>query len=421
MVRVKFNLRNTTKEAATNINCVIRWNGQRLLLGTGLKVKPKLWDKELGLPTQPTSKLYKNLEQLKAEIERQYNYILDYNERQPSQLELKEIATKLFNPSKEVFAPKSELITDFVAKFIEQSSSRYNANTKRKISVNTIATYKQCEKAILSYQKHAKRALTFKSIDLDFYADFKLFMQAKGLNPNTIGKRIATLKAFLNAANEQGLTENQSHNKKSFKVDRLKVDNIYLNDTELNAIQGLNLVGNERLEKARDLFLVGCYTGLRFSDFVNIKPENFVDGFLKLTTQKTGDSVAIPIHSVLKQILEKYKGKTLNSLPPAISNQKLNKYIKEFCALVLELQQTVVINNEIKPKYSLVSCHTARRSFATNQYKNGLQAQTIMQVTGHRTEKAFMTYLKLDSTEYAELMQQHWDKQTKNSLLKVVS
>jgi len=44
-------------------------------------------------------------------------------------------------------------------------------------------------------------------------------------------------------------------------------EGIYLNKEELKAIEELDLSGNSSLEKVRDLFLIGCYIGLRHKDY----------------------------------------------------------------------------------------------------------------------------------------------------------
>jgi integrase len=65
--------------------------------------------------------------------------------------------------------------------------------------------------------------------------------------------------------------------------------------------------------------LIGCYTGLRFSDFTQIQPEN-INGdntMLFIRTQKTSERVAIPLHKTVRTILKKYN----NKLPKAYTNQ----------------------------------------------------------------------------------------------------
>ena len=111
--------------------------------------------------------------------------------------------------------------------------------------------------------------------------------------------------------------------------------------------------------------------------------------------------------------MEKYYGK----LPKPISNQKYNDYLKE-AAKLAELNsifiKTVSINGmkvEKKyPKYKLISSHTARRSFCTNAYKDGIPTLSIMAISGHKTEKAFLKYIKVDGEEHAKKVLEMWQK-----------
>jgi hypothetical protein len=85
-----------------------------------------------------------------------------------------------------------------------------------------------------------------------------------------------------------------------------------------------------RLCRVRDLFLIGCHTGLRFSDFTELKPGNFkktADGkeYIEMMTQKTGVKVTIPVKSEVREILTRYAYQP----PKAISNQNFNEYLKE--------------------------------------------------------------------------------------------
>ena len=162
------------------------------------------------------------------------------------------------------------------------------------------------------------------------------------------------------------------------------------------------------------MFLVGCHTGLRFSDFSILKPNQIKDGFIETTQIKTGGAVVIPVHDVVKNILAKYNGQ----LPQAITNQKFNKYIKDVVKLVDELKVEVDITSTKggksiivrSQKCELISTHTARRSFATNQFRAGLPSLTIMSITGHKTEKAFLKYIKVTPSEHAQIMKDHWEK-----------
>jgi integrase len=266
-----------------------------------------------------------------------------------------------------------------------------------------------------------KYKVDFNRLSLDFFLDFKEFLTVKKkFGTNTIGKHIKTLKTFINEANELGYSEIVAHKSKRFKVIQVQTDTIYLTENELSELYKMDLSKKPHMERIRDLFLVGCYTGLRFSDFTNIQPENIKGDFIEITAQKTNDAVVIPIHPIVNEIMNKYAGKYINCLPPAISNQKFNSYIKEICKNVDALNTPVKTkeNKSGKPqllnkvkKYELVSTHTARRSFATNQYNKGISASILMKITGHKTERSFYTYIRQTPKENAERLKELWSKE----------
>jgi integrase len=129
--------------------------------------------------------------------------------------------------------------------------------------------------------------------------------------------------------------------------------------------------------------------------------------FIRVFTQKTEQTVTIPVKTVVREILDKYKGEP----PKGISNQKMNDYLKELGKLA-GLNQEVIIRTrkggvrkeETFPKFELITTHTARRSFATNAYNAKIPSKSIMGITGHKTEREFLKYIKLSSDEHAILM-----------------
>ncbi|MBK9598748.1 MAG: tyrosine-type recombinase/integrase [Flavobacteriales bacterium] len=147
---------------------------------------------------------------------------------------------------------------------------------------------------------------------------------------------------------------------------------------------------------------------MRFGDLSRIQPEHIEGGRLRVRTSKTGKDVSIPLHPCVPEIMAKYGGQ----VPSGISNQKQNNYLKEAAALVPALQAKIMvgrtkggIRREVaRAKWELVTTHTARRSFASNCYRNGIPARSIMGVTGHTTEQAFMRYIRLSNEEHADIM-----------------
>ena len=165
------------------------------------------------------------------------------------------------------------------------------------------------------------------------------------------------------------------------------------------------------MDKVQDLFIIGCFTGLRYSNLSQLDQKNLFDKTrIKIKTEKTGELVVIPMHPYVKSILDKWQW----HLPEAISNQKMNAYLKELAKLA-ELNYNVSISStkggkkitEYFKKYELITVHTARRSFATNAYLMSVPTISIMKITGHRTERAFIKYIKISQEENANRLMNH--------------
>jgi integrase len=239
---------------------------------------------------------------------------------------------------------------------------------------------------------------------------------ANNLSTNTIGKHIQTIKLVLNEATEKGYNTNLAFKSKRFTSLHEATESIYLTADELVEIEQLDLSQDKRLDKVRDLFLIGCYTGLRYSDFSMLRPEHIKADFIEINQAKTGGWVVIPVHSTVKKILKKYNG----GLPQAISNQKTNEFLKEIGKKVPSLKAKAskgltkggVKVHQSFEKWELITSHTARRSFATNEYLAGTPAITIMAITGHKSEKTFLGYIKLTPNEHAKLLELHWQKRS---------
>lgn len=196
-------------------------------------------------------------------------------------------------------------------------------------------TKKQLKQAIRNlreFKAQSKRSMSLDSVDLTFYDDFIKFLLDKNYGTNTIGTLIKNLKVFMNEAVERGLTANLQFKNRRFKTVEEPTENIYLTVDEIRKLFELDLSNNARLDKVWDIFVVGCYTGLRFSDLSQLKNENLVDGSskIRIKTEKTGELVIIPLQTYIRKILDKHSGE----LPEVISNQKMNQYLKELGQLI---------------------------------------------------------------------------------------
>lgn len=426
MAKFNFNLRSSKSSKTTPINLVIRWNNNRLVFPTQETILPKYWNAESQrikstrqFPEHP--EFNARLDAIESTAKDAFRRFQNDNENAiPTKEQLRKLLKEnLGQEEKEVFT-----LYSFAEKLIEEQTQRIKSKGKFEGRNTIVNSYKQTISILKEYQTSKRKPINFETIDLDFYYDFVEFLESRNYALNTIGKYIKTLKTFLNEANEREVTDVNAHKSKHFKVLKEEIDTIYLDNEELDELYKLDLSKRPALERARDLFLVGCYTGLRFSDFTRIEPKHIKGGFISITQQKTGAPVVIPIHPIVTSIMSKYEDVTFNGFPPAISNQKLNEYIKEIGKKldVLNKHTSTTITRGGKEitknlsKYELITTHTARRSFATNQYNVGVPSITIMAITGHKTEKAFLRYIKVTPDQHAKILQSYWSREN----LKVV-
>jgi len=314
---------------------------------------------------------------------------------QPSYREVRKYFTTYFSPTEQ---PKKITLWNYIDQLIESPETRKN------LTKGSLRGYTLTKNFLMRFHNEVYR-FDFEDINLDWYNDFVEWSEKQGLSKNYIGKHIKTLKTFLNRALEDKVTTNQSHKSRRFITLREDTNHIYLDKSELNNLWKLDLTG--RPELARDLFLVGAWTGLRVSDFNNLTTDNIIsvegNELLSVKAQKTSQTVVIPLHPVVKAILKKYNG-----TPPRMPEQHINRHIKEVCKLAgiadpQRKEQTrggKGISKKVA-KSQLVTNHTARRSFCTNAYLSGLPTLDIMAISGHTTEKNFLKYIKASPEQKA--------------------
>lgn len=322
----------------------------------------------------------------------------------------------------------------FVDQFIEDAPNRKDKNTGRKLTYNNIQQYKATDKHLKEFAKSIrKKDFAFDEINQSFYDGFVSYLQneipdidkdgkaktdengdtiliKESFTANSVGKHIRILKLMLNEATIQGYNTSTYYN--SFHVFTEETDTIYLNESELQKLKDKDFAKSPYLDRVRDWFLLLAWTGCRFSDLEKVGKTDIQDGFISFRQQKTNTKVTIPLHPVVLEILEKYD----YNLPEPISNQRFNEYIKEVAKLAeINAMESITVTKggklitELHPKWELISSHTGRRSFCTNMYKRGLPTLMIMSISGHKTEKSFLKYIKVKQSEHAEMMKKAWE------------
>ncbi len=429
IMEVSYYLKRPSAPDQTSIYARICYEGNKMKYYISESINPKFWNAETHRAKE--SQKFKEypefntrLDHIVVTIKSAFRrYKTDNDGFSPTVVQFKEVLDEEFK-AKRSTNQKNKTFIGFFDEFIAQSQSgtRLNMKSGKPINPGTVKNYLTVIKNVKDFAAKKNKRVDFSNIDLEFYNDFTDYLiKEKKLSTNYIGKNIQIIKSVLNEATERGINKNLAYKSKRFVNLTEKVDSIYLTTDEMQEILELDLSIKPSLERVRDLFLVGCYTGLRFSDFSILEPKNFKGGMIEITQTKTGDSIMIPIHPVVHSILNKYDGK----LPVAISNQKTNNHLKEIGELVKSLQvrfdktytKAGMLIHKSFYKWELLTTHTARRSFATNQFLEGVPSITIMAITGHRTEKSFMKYIKVTPREHAILLQGHW---MKSDLLTVV-
>ena len=253
-------------------------------------------------------------------------------------------------------------------------------------------------------------------------------MFSKGYSVNYFGDMVKIIKVFMNEASERGLHETTGHQSKKFKVVSEEVDTIYISIDKLKKLFELEitpeLISEHQIDQrshniqrriaslvdCRDLFIIGSFTALRFSDFSTLENIKADDEFITKRALKTGTRTTIPMHPYIREI-HKRRGDTL---PPPISNQKMNDALHLLCKItgftdIINVTRTEggKLVTKAVPEYELINTHTARRSGCTNMYLAGIPIRTNISFSGHKTLASFMKYIKADSLEDALKMKDH--------------
>ena len=297
-----------------------------------------------------------------------------------------------------------------------ETLEQYIVEKSTKVSPDQIKDYKTLRKHLTRFKEHSSQPVTFRNLNLKFYNEFMDYLSYKaekpdgtvGLLTNSAGKVIRLLKGFVNYQMAKGTIPHIDL--KNFKVTEEETDAIYLSEKDLSLIQNLDLSDDKELEDVRNVFMVGCYTGLRYSDLSELKPEHIdpTEEYIHLKQRKVHKAVIIPMIDCVPDILKHY-----NYALPKIPSYVFNERLKELGQRAKLSQKVEVVrkkgNNrvvEVFEKWELISSHTCRRSFCTNMYLVGMPAEELMKISGHKSPAAFMRYIKVDNKQAADRLKE---------------
>lgn len=224
--------------------------------------------------------------------------------------------------------------------------------------------------------------IDFKDITYTFLRDFEVHLKEKGNSVNTIAKHLRQLRTLVNEAINQGYIPSDAYPFRKYKIKQEKGRKEFLTPDELKRLENLNV--DKKLRHVLDAFLFCCYTGLRYSDFCQLSPVNFikVNGkrWLHFTSVKTGVELRLPLHLLFEgkalAVLERYD--IVTDFAKIGPNSEANKYLAQLAALARIRKH--------------ITYHTARHTCATLLVHQGVPITTVQKLLGHTSVRTTEVY-----------------------------
>lgn len=375
-------------------------NGSQIKYGTGMSIDPKNWDDKRYRPiSKRGSSKFKHIEIELNRLENEFNKIIHDAKMNNHKISTKEVRVllnkfKLGNNIVKKKTVKIQVIDGYQIMIDEKTRSKT-------ITPETIKKYKHVKGCLEKFEKHRKKKLKWEDIDDTFYNDYLEFSyNVMNHSDNTVGRYIGFVKTLMQWALKKELHSNEKF--QDFKKFKREADNVALTYDELVQLFEYEF-DNDYLNRAKDLFCIGCFSGQRFSDYSVFEIADYKGGMIIKRAEKTESFSYIPVDANprLKFLLEKYEWKV-----PSITNQKFNEYIKEACKIVgiNDLVKKTVYRGtskdvDIYEKWELISSHTARRTFITLALQRGMTYKAVMKITGIKKIETLMIYDKVDDKE----------------------
>ena len=366
-----------TKEGAAQIEVCANQNGKRKYFGTGIRIKPEIWDdkkKRVKSSAQNAVQLNKRIADL---IQRLENYIVERRRTgKPATLDF------LYDCMR---GKDFKYFTDFVKYELETDKTK-----ERTTVVNKTTTYK----VLKEYGKD----ILFEEINYEFLKGFENHLIARGLATNTRKKYFQHVRTWVNVAiNKDYMTLDKYPFRNKFRLKTEETQRCFLTPEEVQSVEDLKLCENARLDKIRDMFLFACYTGLRFSDATALSKDclSTQDGnvWLEMKMRKTKGCIRIPLYLLHKnaiELLNKHARPDYGYFFDELTNQHVNRALKEIAVLAGITKR--------------ITFHTARHTCATFLLYKGVAITTVQNVLGHKKVSVTQIYAKqMDMTMVREL------------------
>ena len=406
MASVNFLYRSTKEKSNLNLRLLFRNNGKDYVFGvkTKVEISKYYWSTQHKKKSKDIDITNKQIE-VNNELNKIVNYVLKaFNSVNVENINKEWLQTQIdnyYNPKKETKTPTN--LIDYIDFYLDYRKNEITETNKSKCRV--------IKNKLIKYETFLKKKILIKNINDSFKNEFVNYQKERMYSQNTIQREFVNIKTFCKHARYLGLETHPQLD--SLRIDRQKVEKIYLTLEDLTKIENISKNQlTDSLDNAKDWLIISCYTGQRVSDFMRFTDEQIRiendKSLLEFTQKKTGKNMTVPLHPKVLEILKKRKGK----FPYKISDQKYNDFIKTVCKIaeINELtrgSKLVKIDNKVYrkktgmyKKYDLVTSHIGRRSFATNFYGK-IPTTYLIYITGHSTETMFLNYIGKSNKDLA--------------------
>lgn len=400
-----------SKVASENATINVRMRVGRTVdfkMSTYLTVPISKWDKKTGSVKNAKTSELKELVVSLSDITHRLNEAYLNHSRSGGEF-TREWLQSVIHPKKKKKSKEEVSLPVTLVEYFD-----YYINVKRSTAAKeSVKKWSSVRQKIIAFQKSRRKVILLKEVNEQFRIDFEDFCKKKEkLSANYFERVLSFIKTICKHAGQNNIDISpQLH---GLRAKKEAVHKVYLTREEIELLHN-STMPNADLENSKDWLVISCNTAQRISDFMNFKKSDMVDivdgsnriQAIKITQQKTGKLLEIPLFKMVREILDKRGG----DFPEAISDQRYNTNIKKICQLV-GINEVVFGSKMDKatkrlvtgnfPKYELVSSHIGRRSFATCQYGH-LPNTHIMAYTGHSTEKQLLAYIGKPQAEVSKL------------------
>jgi len=415
-MRYTFNLKNPKGDKSTLIYFSSYFNdeGKKFVYSTGEKIHPENWDFENRQPNNLTgrTKQAETQRTIKKQLDRYSNFFTELINRYKNsnqEIDIEIVRSEFDKHFKKVKAVSNKFF-DVYDIFIKEKKDDKSDNAN---SNSTIKRYEYNKTILEDFQNETSFRIHFNKINQDFYNNFLNYcISVRKHSANTLRRNVGLFKTFLNWSVEKGYTYKTDF--KNFKSPKPQItDEIALSLEQVKDIYNSDLSKKPKLERVRDLFIFGCSTGMRISNYSKICKNDIEGGYIKVIDKKNNDKqLKIPLNDFSLEILEKYDYEL-----PSISTQKFNEYIKDVFEELdykQNIKKTTRVGSEIievvQPFYDRISSHTARRSFITIMKNKKIPDKVIMEFTGHKSLEVFNKYYKPNEDDKMNFMKNVWKR-----------